>query len=207
MPAIDAEFFPLPTETMRAKRSNAAALRLILILFIIAVVVSCVLRAVSWSESTPDAALLTLVNAEHPLPEAYRPELCTLPDGQQIDRRCYNDLTEMLRDCREAGCDACVLSAYRAAAAGTSEHSLGLAADIADAAYPYLDKTQETTPAQQWLTENSWQYGFILRYPEAKADVTGVPYEPWHYRYVGREAARQLHELGVCLEEYLSLFY
>lgn len=57
---------------------------------------------------------------------------------------------------------------------------------------------------QQWLMEHSWKYGFVLRYPNGKSEITGIIYEPWHYRYVGREAAREMTELGMCLEEYVD---
>lgn len=77
---------------------------------------------------------------------------------------------------------------------GTSEHQLGLAVDINGAVYDiYL-----------WLEENSWKYGFIFRYPAYKTDLTGVAGEVWHYRYVGKEAAQEIYEQGVCLEEYLE---
>ena len=59
-------------------------------------------------------------------------------------------------------------------------------------------------PAQKWLMSNSWKYGFILRYPNSKTDVTGIIYEPWHYRYVGKELAKELYESGLTLEEYLN---
>lgn len=87
---------------------------------------------------------------------------------------------------------------------GTSEHQLGLALDIVDVSNQNLDETQEDTAVQKWLMENSWKYGFILRYPVDKSDITGIIYEPWHYRYVGKEAAREIFEAGVCLEEYLG---
>ena len=87
---------------------------------------------------------------------------------------------------------------------GTSEHQLGLAVDIVDKHSQVLDNSQADTPAQQWLMEHSWEYGFILRYPEGKSEITGIIYEPWHYRYVGKEAAAEIHELGLCLEEYLT---
>ena len=87
---------------------------------------------------------------------------------------------------------------------GTSEHQLGLAVDIIDTRSPYLEWHQADLPAQQWLMENCWKYGFILRYPQDKIDVTGIIYEPWHYRYVGRELAAELHECGLTLEEYLQ---
>lgn len=85
---------------------------------------------------------------------------------------------------------------------GTSEHETGLAADIVAAGYQVLEEEQENTPEQQWLMEHCWEYGFILRYPKDKTDLTGVGYEPWHYRYVGVEAAQEMKESGQCLEEY-----
>lgn len=86
---------------------------------------------------------------------------------------------------------------------GTSEHQLGLALDIVDSSYQTLDENQEDTDVQRWLLKHSWEYGFILRYPTGKSDITGIIYEPWHYRYVGKEAAEQIHNANICLEEYL----
>ena len=96
------------------------------------------------------------------------------------------------------------LAAQSVARPGTSEHQLGLAVDIVDNKNWSLDETQATMPAQKWLMENSWKYGFILRYPVGKTAVTGIIYEPWHYRYVGKELAKELHELDLTLEEYLD---
>ena len=87
---------------------------------------------------------------------------------------------------------------------GCSEHQTGLALDIVAAGYQILDEEQEDTAEQKWLMENSWKYGFILRYPSEKSDITGIGYEPWHYRYVGKAAAADIYRTGVCLEEYLS---
>lgn len=87
---------------------------------------------------------------------------------------------------------------------GTSEHQTGLAVDIVDTSYQILDERQEETAVQQWLMNNSWKYGFILRYPNAKRDITGIYYEPWHYRYVGKEVAKEIYEKGICFEEYLE---
>lgn len=87
---------------------------------------------------------------------------------------------------------------------GTSEHQLGLAVDIVDLANQNLNESQEKTAVQKWLMENSWRYGFILRYPNDKSEVTGIIYEPWHYRYVGEKAAKEIYEQGICLEEYLE---
>lgn len=86
---------------------------------------------------------------------------------------------------------------------GTSEHASGLALDITSAQYRELDEKQAETAESKWLAQNSWKYGFILRYPPEKASVTGIIYEPWHYRYVGKEAAKEITERGITLEEYL----
>ena len=96
------------------------------------------------------------------------------------------------------------IAAQSVAFPGTSEHQLGLALDIIDQRNWNLNETQAQMPTQQWLMENSWRYGWILRYPNEKSDITGIIYEPWHYRYVGREVAAEIHELGLCLEEYLQ---
>lgn len=87
---------------------------------------------------------------------------------------------------------------------GTSEHELGLAVDICDTNNQLLDASQADTPTQKWLMAHCWDYGFILRYPENKSGVTGIIYEPWHYRYVGTDAAAQIRDRGICLEEYLT---
>ncbi len=87
---------------------------------------------------------------------------------------------------------------------GTSEHELGLAVDICDSENQMLDDSQANTKTQQWLMKNCWDYGFILRYPVNKSEITGIIYEPWHYRYVGVEAAREIRDRNICLEEYLA---
>lgn len=77
---------------------------------------------------------------------------------------------------------------------GTSEHHTGLAVDI-----------DGTWASLGWMSENSWRYGLIVRYPEGKTEYTGVIYEPWHFRYVGEELAKELYELDLCVEEYMAL--
>ena len=72
------------------------------------------------------------------------------------------------------------------------------------ASYQILDEAQEDTAEQKWLMENCWKYGFILRYPTEKSEITGIGYEPWHYRYVGKEAAKEIYEQDITLEEYLG---
>lgn len=87
---------------------------------------------------------------------------------------------------------------------GASEHQLGLAMDIVDRRYQELETPQEDTAVQKWLMANSYRYGFVLRYPADKCKLTGIIYEPWHYRYVGRKAALIMHENDMCLEEYAA---
>lgn len=98
-------------------------------------------------------------------------------------------------------------AAHWVARPGTSEHQAGLAVDIVDVNYQLLDERQEETPVQLWLMEHCAEYGFILRYPTDKSDLTGVGYEPWHYRYVGEAAAKEIMEQEICLEEYYSYIY
>lgn len=82
---------------------------------------------------------------------------------------------------------------------GTSEHNLGLAIDI------NTDETSfKNTAEYSWLKAHSAEYGFVERYPEDKSDVTGIIFEPWHYRYVGVENAQKMNGLGMCLEEYID---
>lgn len=87
---------------------------------------------------------------------------------------------------------------------GCSEHSSGLAADIVAVNYQTLDDGYENTPEAQWLHAHAAEYGFILRYPKGKEDVTGIIYEPWHFRYVGTKNAQKIKDSGLCLEEYLE---
>lgn len=82
---------------------------------------------------------------------------------------------------------------------GTSEHNLGLAVD-----FNYVDYGFDETSGFKWLKENAENYGFILRYEREKETITKVDYEPWHWRYVGKENAVKMNELGMCLEEYVE---
>lgn len=88
---------------------------------------------------------------------------------------------------------------------GCSEHSTGLAFDIVSLGYQMLDDGQEKTAENKWLQEHCAEYGFILRYPKGKEDITAINYESWHYRYVGVEVAEYIMENGITLEEYLEL--
>ena len=198
-------------------------------------------------EKLKDLELLILVNPWNALPESYdvqpvylndyAPELAYTNDMEMMNIRCAEALTDMMRDCVNAGYKPYICSAYRShekqqflfdnkiqrlmaegydyedakrlapkvvAYPGTSEHELGLSADIIDADYPYLVPAQEQMPAQIWLMENCKNYGFVLRYPSEKSEITGIIYEPWHYRYVGKEFAEDMYERDMCLEEYLK---
>lgn len=105
------------------------------------------------------------------------------------------------------GTEAEEAAAFWVAPPGASEHQTGLAVDIVDADYQELDEGQEATATQQWLMAHCAEYGFILRYPTDKSATTGIGYEPWHYRYVGKEAAPAVAESGLCLEEWLTETY
>lgn len=173
---------------------------------------------------------LMLVNREHPLPSLYQPELTELTNGEMVDSRILPDLQEMFDEARSEGIDLFVRSGYRSsreqeellesritayqeeglsraeaekeaenwvALPGRSEHQTGLCVDINSEEDAEMNRTYE------WLAENAWKYGFIERYPPEKSDITGVNPEPWHYRYVGNEAAAVIKQEGLCLEEYL----
>lgn len=101
------------------------------------------------------------------------------------------------------------LDAYSAAAGtvtppGTSEHQLGLALDILGSGHSGLTENFADTEAGKWLKANCADYGFILRYPEGKEYITGIIYEPWHFRYVGKKYAKEIMSRGITLEEYLE---
>lgn len=85
-----------------------------------------------------------------------------------------------------------------------SEHTTGLAIDILSECYGDSDEGYADTPEGIWLADNAYKFGFMLRYPKDKESITGVIFEPWHYRYVGKEAAGEIYNRGLCLEEYLE---
>ena len=105
-------------------------------------------------------------------------------------------------DWTRAQCEAEVLT--YSARPGTSEHQTGLCMDLISTKNVVLDESFAENPAYAWLIENAHNFGFILRYPKGKEDVTGYTYEPWHYRFVGVEAATAIYEQGITLEEYVK---
>ena len=174
---------------------------------------------------------LLVVNRWNEIPEDFSVSLTELSNGQKVDSRIYPYLQEMFDEMKADGIYPIVREGYRTAEEqekifnkkvqaymnegyfrsraeriakewvalpGTSEHQLGIAVDInADKAHSANDEVYE------WLAENAYKYGFILRYPQGKEDITGTEYEPWHYRYVGVEAAEEIFNSRICLEEYL----
>lgn len=173
---------------------------------------------------TSGGELFLLVNHNNPLPNDYQPTLVEL-EGHRVSKECAQPLLSMMEACREAGYRCVINSAYRDVAfqqmlwdnryhdyiakgyaaesaaeltsqivlpPGTSEHHTGLAIDITGTEQMY-----------SWLAEHAPEYGFILRYPQDKTQWTGINYEPWHFRYVGRELAMELQTLNLTVEEYL----
>lgn len=136
--------------------------------------------------------------------EGLSPYICSSYRTQEYQEGLFQQNVDKLMAQGYSEADAQAETATCIAVPGTSEHQLGLAVDIVDIHDQNLDKSQEDTAVQKWLMENCWRYGFILRYPTDKSDVTGIIYEPWHYRYVGKDAAKEIYEQGVCLEEYLE---
>ena len=175
---------------------------------------------------------LILVNQDYYIPEDYKVELESFDNGVAVDYRIYEALQEMFNDAKDDDVYMFVAEGYRTqkeqqelmdekveeyqekflveflakwqakrwvAIPGTSEHQLGLAVDInADIS---KSSSQEV---YSWLAENAHEYGFIQRYPADKTEITGISYEPWHYRYVGEDVANEIYEEGICLEEYIQ---
>ena len=132
------------------------------------------------------------------------PLICSSYRSQERQQELYDNKVQRVM-AEGASREAAQAEAARwVARPGTSEHQTGLAVDIVSLSNQMLDETQESTPEFQWLAENAWKYGFILRYPSDKSEKTGIAYEPWHFRFVGKEAAAEMHDLGLCLEEYLE---
>lgn len=137
----------------------------------------------------------------------HQPVVCSAYRSEEYQQGLFDNKIQRLKEEYHHYSDeeAYAVAARSVAVPGTSEHQLGLALDIIDSRNWRLDESQAQMPTQQWLMENSWRYGWILRYPNAKSSITGIIYEPWHYRYVGREIAAEIHKLDLCLEEYLQM--
>ena len=175
---------------------------------------------------------ILLVNDEHLLSENYVPEgLVNLYEQRHsfrlassdiyLARECYEAMERMFAAAEAENMNGFIVtSGYRTYARqaeifaqsepgkaqepGASEHQIGLALDIICDTYTILDEGFGKTAAGQWLWEHSREYGFILRYPEGKEHITGIDYEPWHFRYVGKEAAAIIMDNGLTLEEFVE---
>ena len=169
-----------------------------------------------------------LANPDHSIGD-YAPTLATL-EGQQLDERIIQPMEDFVAAARAEGLKVYLSSGYRdyatqnylyqrkvaqygeetaktiVAVPGTSEHQTGLACDITDQYYEFKDSSLENTALYQWMSQHCQEYGFIVRFPKGKEDITGIIYEPWHFRYVGVEAATDIMENGLCLEEFLELY-
>ena len=160
----------------------------------------------------------------------YAPEIEKL-EGQGLDVRIIEAMKAFVADARAQGLNVYLSSGYRdyaeqkylferkvgqvgsyeAAARivlppGTSEHQTGLACDITDRYYETKDRSLANTAMFQYMSQHCTDFGFVVRYPENKEDITGVMYEPWHFRYVGVEVAKYMTENDLCLEEFVSLY-
>lgn len=138
--------------------------------------------------------------------EGLTPVVCSAYRTQEMQKTLFENQVKKQKAAGHSDEEAEIEAAKLVAVPGTSEHQTGLAFDIVDIDYQMLDLQQEKTAVQQWLLKNSWKYGFILRYPADKSDITKTDYEPWHYRYVGKENAKFIYDHNLCLEEYLHAF-
>lgn len=175
---------------------------------------------------------MIVVNRENFLPSGYRPKIKSCR-GKEIAELAFDDLNAMIDDAKKDGIKLWISSGYRSielqtklfnrqidrekskavisqeeaekraatvvARPGTSEHNTGLAVD-----FNGVEDNFYTTKEYEWLTKNAHKYGFIERYQKKWKNVTGVIYEPWHFRYVGRENAEKIMNSGLCMEEYVS---
>lgn len=127
---------------------------------------------------------------------------CSGYRSYSTQKRLYNEFVKDYMNKGYSEDEAHELASKRRNPPGCSEHNLGICMDIICAA---SSANFQNTEEYQWLCENAHKYGFILRYPEDKTDITGVKFEPWHWRYVGVENAENIKNSGLCLEEYLNL--
>lgn len=177
----------------------------------------------------PDDWMFILANPWNDIGD-YTPELATL-ERQQFDVRIVDAMEDFAQAARDEGLSVLLSSGYRSYATqtylfnrkvsqygeavaqtivarpGTSEHQTGLCCDITDHYYEMKDASLENTELYQWMSEHCQEYGFIVRFPKGKEDITGIIYEPWHFRYVGTEAATYIMEHELTLEEFLELYH
>lgn len=182
--------------------------------------------------TTDSASLWVVVNKQHPLsPIDYAPSDLVTAYGHQVGSRLVPDLTAMITDAAKTGAAITLVSTYRSypyqvslynsyvsadgqekadtysARPGYSEHQTGLAVDFGDRAGTCVIETCYGDTAEgKWLAANAYKYGFLLRYTAAERTVTGYQAEAWHYRYIGRDLASEMHKRGIAtLEEFFSV--
>ncbi len=170
-----------------------------------------------------------IANADNSIGD-YEPVVTAMENGQFFDSRASDALAEFIEAARAEGLSVYLSSTYRTystqsylyknkvsqygeevaktivAPPGTSEHQLGLAADITDRYYQFKDESLEDTELYKWMSTHCAEYGFIVRYPKDKTEESGIIYEPWHFRYVGVEVATYIMENGLILEEFVALY-
>ena len=137
--------------------------------------------------------------------QGWNPLICSSYRTMEKQTQLFNNKIQQYKNQGYSDSAAYDAAANWVAIPGTSEHQTGLALDIVTVENQVLDNSQLKSECQLWMMEHCYDYGFILRYPEDKTDITGIDFEPWHYRYVGIEAAKIIKEKGICLEEYAAL--
>lgn len=133
-------------------------------------------------------------------------QICSSIRDVELQTRLFNNKINDLIEDGYSEADARVKAATIVAVPGTSEHHTGLALDIVTPSYQSLNAGYENTDAAKWLKENAAKYGFILRYPKDKTEITKIIFEPWHYRYVGQEYAEFIMSEGICFEEFIETY-
>lgn len=188
----------------------------------------------STNASANSSKYLMLVNKKNPLGLDYEPDNLVKPnvkflrdtseESRYMDETAAKALEELFQVAKSENINLIGSSAYRSyksqvrvlkdeisskgvdyankyvAKPGKSEHQSGLSIDVTNEARCF----DKTSPEARWLANNAHRFGFILRYPEGKEDITGYNYEPWHIRYVGKDAAREIYNKNITLEEYLK---
>lgn len=156
-----------------------------------------------FEEKAVDSLLKMLSDARA---QGLSPLVCSAYRDEEFQTELYNNQVETQMETGLTYSEALEEAKKVVAYPGTSEHQLGLSVDIVSSEYQLLDEAQAETDVAEWLKANCYKYGFILRYPPEKTEITGVIFEPWHYRYVGAEAAAAIMNENLCLEEYLKLY-
>lgn len=133
-----------------------------------------------------------------------KPVICSAYRTHKRQKELYRARVRQSKSEGKRGQEAKDDAAFWVAPPFASEHEAAIAVDLVDADYQELDEEQERTKTQKWLMSHCAEYGFILRYPTDKSAITGIGYEPWHYRYVGRETASDIAKSGLCFEEWLD---